>query len=74
MRDAGKSCKSKTYARAQVGSKLETMEQLNKLTYVRFVCCIDDELRPELGGGGSGTSGDAKDGKTRKRPLEAEGR
>ena len=52
----------------------KTMEQLKKLTYVRFVCCIDDELRPERGGGGRGTSGDAKDGKTRKRPREAEGR
>jgi hypothetical protein len=50
------------------------MEQLKKLTYVRFVCCIDDELRPERGGGRSGASGDAKDGKTRKRPSEAEGR
>jgi hypothetical protein len=46
------------------------MEQLKKLTYVRFVCCIHDELRPERGGEGR----DAKDGKTRKRPSEAEGR
>jgi hypothetical protein len=50
------------------------MEQQKKLTYVRFVCCIDDELRPERGGEGRGTCGDAKEGKTRKRPSEAEGR
>jgi hypothetical protein len=50
------------------------MEQEKKLTYVCFVCCIDDELRPERGGEGRGTCGDAKDGKTRKRPREAEGR
>ncbi len=49
------------------------MEQDKKLTYVWFVCCIDDELRPERGGEGRGTCGDAKDGKTRKRPREAEG-
>jgi hypothetical protein len=52
----------------------EMMEQQKKLTYVRFVCCIDDELRPERGCKGRGTSGDAKDGKTRKRPRKAEGR
>ena len=50
------------------------MEQEKKLTYVWFVCCIDDELRPEQGGEGRGTCVDAKDGKTRKRPREAEGR
>ena len=50
------------------------MEQEKKLTYVWFVCCIDDELRPERGGEGRGTCGDAKDGKTRKRPRDAEGR
>ena len=50
------------------------MEQQEKLTYVRFVCCIDGELRPEQGGEGRGTFGDAKDCKTRKRPREAEGR
>ena len=50
------------------------MEQEKKLTYVCCVCCIDDELRPERGGEGRGTCGDAKDGKTRKRPRDAEGR
>ncbi len=48
------------------------MEQEKK--YVCFVCCIDDELRPERGGEGRGTCGDVKDGKMRKRPRQAEGR
>ncbi len=36
------------------------MEQEKKLTYVWFVCCIDDELRPERGGVHVGTQRMAK--------------
>ncbi len=49
------------------------MEQHKKLTYLRFVCFIEDELAPKHGGGGRGTSGVGNEGKTRKRPREAEG-
>ena len=63
MQDAGRSCEPKIYPRAQV----------DKLTYMCFIFFIEDELAPKQGGGARGTSWVANEGKTRKRPREAEG-